>query len=187
MEKMGESTVFHRAIDTLAKVLYFVSGVAMLASVGLAFAAVIMRYIFNFSLEWIEEGARYLALFSAFLVTGPVLRDRGHVALDLLTSGLTGIRQQIHRLAANLVALAVGAAILVWGIDLATQTYEFGLLTASLQFPQWLPYAIVPLGMGFLVLFSLSEILAAIGAMIWPKSHVVAGASPEDPNHAAGT
>lgn len=179
--------MFQRAIDTLAKVLYFISGMAMIASVGLAFAAVIMRYIFNFSLEWIEEGARYLALLSAFLVAGPVLRDRGHVALDLLTSGLTGIRQQLHCLAANLVALAAGAAIFIWGMDLLMQTYEFGLLTASLQFPQWLPYAILPLGMALLVLFSFSEILAAIGAMMSPKKQTGTGEPPEDPRPAAGT
>lgn len=179
--------MFQRAINALATVLYFVSAMAMIASVGLAFAAVIMRYIFNFSLEWIEEGARYLALLSAFLAAGPVLRDRGHVALDLLTSGLTGIRQQLHRLAANLVALVAGSAIFIWGIDLLMQTYEFGLLTASLQFPQWLPYAIVPLGMGFLVLFSLFEVIAAIGAIISPRSQNGTGAPPAGPNSAIGT
>jgi len=181
----GASTVFQRAIDALAKVLYFISGMALVSSVGLAFAAVIMRYVFNFSLEWIEEGARYLALFAAFLAAGPVLRDRGHVALDLLTSGLTGIPQQIHRLAAHLVAMVAGAAIFAWGMDLVLQTYEFGLLTGSLQFPQWLPYAIVPLGMAFLVLFSLSEIIAAIGAILSERSMADRDKPPEDPRHAA--
>jgi TRAP-type C4-dicarboxylate transport system permease small subunit len=137
----------------------------MLASVGLAFAAVIMRYVFNFSLEWIEEGARYLALLAAFVVAGPVLRNRGHVALDLLTSRLRGTHEQMHRFAVSLVALVVGAAIFVWGVVLVLQTYQYGLLTGSLHFPQWLPYSIVPLGMAILVLFSVSEMIAAIVAM----------------------
>jgi TRAP-type C4-dicarboxylate transport system permease small subunit len=161
--------VLQRIVDVLEKVLFFVSGMAMLASVGLAFAAVIMRYAFNFSLEWIEEGARYLALFAAFIVAGPVLRNKGHVALDLLVTGLTGARQQLHLFAVNLAAFIVGAAIFAWGAELALQTFEYGVLTASLQFPQWLPYSIVPLGMGILVLFSLSGMIAAIQLMRTPE------------------
>lgn len=161
--------MLQRIMDVLEKMLFFVSGLAMLASVGLAFAAVIMRYVFSFSLEWIEEAARYLALFAAFIVAGPVLRNKGHVALDLLVTGLTGARQQLHLFAVNLTAFIVGGAILVWGTELAMQTYEYGVLTASLQFPQWLPYSIVPLGMGILVLFSLAGMMAAIQAMRAPE------------------
>ena len=164
-------------MDVLEKILFFVSGLAMLASVGLAFAAVIMRYVFSFSLEWIEEAARYLALFAAFIVAGPVLRNKGHVALDLLVTGLTGARQQLHLFAVNLVAFIVGGAIFAWGAELALQTFEYGVLTASLQFPQWLPYSIVPLGMAILVLFCLAGMIAAIQAMRAPAPE--ARAQPE--------
>lgn len=167
--------MLRNAIEALGKFLFFIAGLAMVSSVGLAFAAVVMRYVFNFSLEWIEEGARYLALLAAFLVAGPVLRERGHVALDLLTSGLTGKRHQIHRLVSNIVALLVGAAIFAWGMELVLQTYEFGLMTGSLQFPQWLPFSIVPLGMALLVVFAASEIVEAWGVLRAP-------AAPPDTN-----
>lgn len=157
--------MLQRATTILEKLLFFVAGAGLLASVGLAFAAVIMRYVFNFSLEWIEEGARYLALFAAFLVAGPVLRNGGHVALDLLTTGLSDTARQVHRLAVGVIALAVGAAIFAWGLRLVLDTLEYGLMTGSLQFPQWLPYSIVPLGMAILALFSLAEILAALDAL----------------------
>lgn len=160
--------MFQRAIEILSRILFFIAGTAMIASVSLAFAAVIMRYIFNFSLEWIEEGARYLALFAAFLVAGPVLRDRGHIALDLLTGGLTGTRQHIHRLVSGLIAIAAGVAIFLWGMELWLQSYEYGLLTGSLQFPQWLPYSIVPLGMALLVLFAFAEVVVSLQAMREP-------------------
>ncbi len=164
--------MLQRTMNIIEKLLFLVAGLAMLASVGLAFAAVIMRYVFSFSLEWIEEGARYLALFAAFIAAGPVLRNKGHVALDLLVTGLTGARQQLHVFAVNLAAFIVGGAIFAWGAELALQTYEYGVLTASLQFPQWLPYSIVPLGMGILVLFSLAGMIAAIQAMSAPEPRV---------------
>ncbi|MBE0590951.1 MAG: TRAP transporter small permease subunit [Gemmatimonadales bacterium] len=157
--------MLQRVANIFERVLFLLAGAGMLGSVGLAFTAVILRYVFNQSLEWIEEGARYLALFAALLVAGPVARNGGHVALDLLTSGLQGKARELHRLAVAAITLAVGSAILVWGTRLVIQTQEFGMRTGSLQFPQWLPFSIVPVGMAFLVLFSLFEIAAASSAL----------------------
>lgn len=179
--------MLQRAITILESILYVVASAGLLGSIGLAFTAVILRYVFNHSLEWIEEGARYLALFAALLVAGPVLRNRGHVALDLLTAGLHGTRMEVHRLAVGVIALAVSSAVFVWGTQLALQMYEVNLLSGSLQFPQWLPYSIVPLGMAMLMVFSLSEILAAIQAIrTGPTTPSVGTEPPQAPGPAAG-
>ncbi len=154
-----------RIANIFERILFLLSGAGMLGSVGLAFTAVILRYGFNHSLEWIEEGARYLALFSALLIAGPVARNGGHVALDLLTAGFEGRAREIHRLVVATITLVLSSAILVWGTRLVIQSMEFGMRTGSLQFPQWLPFCIVPLGMAFMVLFSLFEIAAACSAL----------------------
>ncbi len=152
-------------ISWLERLLFGAASLALLASVGLAFYAVVLRYGYNASLEWIEEAARYLALFSALLVVGPVLRHRGHVALDLLPKALPERGRHLHRLAAGLIALAVASGVFWWGFLLMRQTMSFGMRTGSLQFPQWLPYSIIPAGMAILVLFSLIEIIEAAAAL----------------------
>lgn len=157
--------MLQRVANMFEGILYLLAGAGLLGSIGLAFTAVILRYVFNQSLEWIEEGARYLALFAALLAAGPVARNRGHIALDVLTSGLKGPARELHRLAVATITLVVSTAIFVWGARLVLQTHEFGMRTGSLQFPQWLPYSIVPLGMVFLMLFSLFEIAAASSAL----------------------
>ena len=157
--------MIERIALVLDRLLFALGSAGLLGSVGLAFTAVVLRYVFSTSLEWIEEGARYLALFAALLVAGPVLRNRGHVALDLLTAGLSGRGAQIHRALMGLIAVGVGAAVFVWGVRLVLQTYQFGMMTGSLQFPQWLPYSIIPLGMAFLMVFGLLEIGSAVAAL----------------------
>jgi len=157
--------MLQRVANFFERVLYLLAGAGLLGSVGLAFTAVILRYVFNHSLEWIEEGARYLALFAALLVVGPVARNGGHITLDILSSGLEGMARYVHRLLVAAITLAASTAIFIWGMRLVIQTHEFGLRTGSLQFPQWLPYSIVPLGMAFLMLFSLIEIAIASSAM----------------------
>lgn len=149
------------AITWAERLLFGIASLALLASVGLAFYAVILRYGYNASLEWLEEASRYLALFSALLVAGPVLRLRGHVALDLVPSALPGRGHHIHRFVTGLIAFAVGAGAFWWGFQLMSQSIAFGMRTGSLQFPQWLPYSIIPIGMAVLILFSLVEMIEA--------------------------
>lgn len=168
--------MLQRGANIVEGVLYLLAGAGLLGSVGLAFTAVVLRYVFNHSLEWIEEAARYLALFSALLIAGPVARNRGHIALDVLTSGLDGATRELHRLAIAAITLAVSSAIFYWGVRLVIQTHGLGLRTGSLQFPQWLPYSIVPLGMAFLMLFSLFEIVTALADLRRGRS-----ADPQSP------
>lgn len=176
----GVGTVLQRAITILEKILFSVASLGLLASIGLAFTAVVLRYIFHYSLEWIEEGARYLALMAAFLVAGPVLRNRGHVALDLFPSSLGHKQFQLHRLVIAVFAMVVGSFVFMWSTELVQQTMDFGLRTGSLQFPQWLPYSIVPLGMAFLILFSVFEIISAIGEMRGGPSDTTAPVAQSD-------
>jgi TRAP-type C4-dicarboxylate transport system permease small subunit len=68
----------------------------------------------------------------------------------------------------------------MWSTELVQQSIDFGLLTGSLQFPQWLPYSIVPLGMAFLILFSVFEIISAIGEMCGEPSASSATAPQSD-------
>lgn len=150
------------AIKHIENALFLIAGLGLLGSVGLAFTAVVLRYGFSFSLEWIEEGARYLAIFAALLVTGPVLRRRGHIALDLVPSALHGRRLALHRFALAVLALLVSVALCIWGYQLTAQTFQFGMRTGSLQFPQWLPYSILPLAMAILALFSLTMVIEAV-------------------------
>jgi C4-dicarboxylate transporter, DctQ subunit len=174
------TTVLQRAIGILETILFGIASLGLLASISLAFAAVVLRYVFNYSLEWIEEGARYLALMAAFLVAGPVLRNRGHVALDLLPASLGRTQFQLHRLVVAIFAMVVGSFVFMWSTELVQQSIDFGLLTGSLQFPQWLPYSIVPLGMAFLILFSVFEIISAIGEMCGEPSASSATAPQSD-------
>ena len=155
-----------RLITWFERCLFAAGGLLLLGSVGLAFYAVVLRYGFNDSKEWIEEGSRYLALGAALLVAGPVLRNRGHVVLDLVPSVLKGRRAQLHRIAVGLVGLAVGAGISLWGAQLVIRTFNFGMKTGSLQFPLWMPYAIIPVGMAIFVIFCLIEIAEA-AANLW--------------------
>lgn len=161
----GTVGMFKLLITWLERLLFGAASLALLVSVGLAFYAVVLRYGFNASLEWIEEAARYFALFSALLVAGPVLRHRGHVALDMLPNSLRGRRKYLHRLATGLIAFSVATCIFLWGTALVSQSWSFSMRTGSLQFPQWLPYSIFPAGMGVLMVFSLIEIIEAAMAL----------------------
>jgi hypothetical protein len=49
----------------------------------LVFANVVSRYLFNFSIIWVEELTRYMMVWVGFIGSGLVLRFGAHIAVDV--------------------------------------------------------------------------------------------------------
>ena len=58
------------------------------ATILIVAAQVIFRYVFNNSLTWVEELARYLFIWMIFLGAALALRDETHIRIDLLINRL---------------------------------------------------------------------------------------------------
>lgn len=49
----------------------------------LVFFQVVTRYLFSYSMAWVEELARYLMIWMAFIGSAPLFRDDEHIRMDL--------------------------------------------------------------------------------------------------------
>jgi len=49
----------------------------------LVFSQVVTRYLFSYSVAWVEELARYLMIWMAFLGAAPLFKDDGHIRVDV--------------------------------------------------------------------------------------------------------
>lgn len=84
----------------------FVS-VALVLMVSFVFLNAFLRYVFRSGLTWSEEGARYLFVWVVFLGAIVATQERGHLAVDLITSRFKGIGQRVFLVFANLVFIVV--------------------------------------------------------------------------------
>lgn len=123
---------------------------------GLIFLQVIMRYVFQHSLGWSEELARYVFLWSIWIGASYGAKTKTHVRLTILVSKFKPKVQQVINIVAYLIWVAFVIFLVVRGFQLVGIMYSSGQISTALHLPMWIAYASVPVGCS-LMLFRLIQ------------------------------
>ena len=123
--------------------------IAILAAMAaMVFANVVLRFLTDHSIIWVEEVSRYLMIWLTFLGAGLVLRYGGHVGVDTLQQTLPGHAAWIR--AAIFALLLVFFATMLWlGVRYSMVTW--GQTTPVMQIPIGVVYLAMPLGFALLI------------------------------------
>lgn len=137
----------------------------------LAIASVILRYTFNYVIFWSEEAIIYLIIFSTFVGAVVTLRHNEHVNVDII-GVLLGERgkKYLHLMGAVLVTVYCGViGYFAW--VLVTEPAIRNTVTPALNYPLWIVYLGVPIGLTLMFVRSL-EILyrSARGRQTFPEA-----------------
>lgn len=135
--------MFHfldRFEETLSSFLLALMSVASILQV-------FFRYCVSYSLDWPEELGRYLFIALVYIGSSYAEQENKHLAITILrTSGGAWCAKYLP-----LVALGVTAAfcgmMTVWGVSMAHFVWQTGQVAPAMQFPMWIVYACLPLGM----------------------------------------
>lgn len=125
--------------------------VLLMASMAiLVFANVVMRYVFNQSIFWVEEFTQIQMIWVAYLGAGLALREGRHVAVDMLQDTLpVRLRHAIRWFIALAMALFL-LTLVVLGVQIAEFTWNQE--TPAMGLPAGLPYLGIPLGAAAMLL-----------------------------------
>lgn len=110
----------------------------------LIFIQVIMRYIFNNSLSWSEELARYIFIWQIWLGTSISMKENEHICLDMLNNKLKGKAKLALALFANALMLMFCAFLAKYGWDLVYSMMTRGNRSVALKIPMWMVYFSLP-------------------------------------------
>ncbi len=110
----------------------------------LIFVQVCMRYIFNNSLSWSEELARYIFIWQIWLGTSVAMKEREHINLDMLSNKLQGKAKLVLALLANVLMLLFCAFLAKYGWDLVHSMMTRGNKSVALRIPMWIIYSSLP-------------------------------------------
>lgn len=115
--------------------------------------AVFMRYAFRQPLASIVEISSYAMLYITFLGTAWLLRQDGHVQVDLILGKLNPKARSVMDVITSLFGLAV-ALILTWqGLAVTVDNFRRQVTVANvLNTPQFLLIGVIPLGGALLTL-----------------------------------
>ena len=143
---MGMLTTFDRALLRLNRWAV----IAILASMAImVFANVVLRFLTDHSILWVEEVSRYLMIWLTFLGAGIVLRYGAHIGIDTLQERVPNVAPAIR--AVILLLLLVFFTAMVWlGSRYAALTW--GQTTPVMQIPIGAVYLAMPVGFALMIL-----------------------------------
>ena len=114
---------------------------------------VFMRYVLARPTIWAGDLSEYGLLWATFLAAPWVLRNEGHVRIELLVDHLPVIWRDALAIAASVVCALV-SGVFTWQTGLTSfDFFTRGLMVArTWEIPSWVPYAVIPVGSAFLTL-----------------------------------
>ena len=106
---------------------------------------VITRYMFKFSLNWTDEIARFLMIWTVFLGAGLAMREGRHVAIELLQNYLPKKLRKYFRAFVGIIILTFLSILVVLGYQYAQGT--MAILSPVLRWPIGMVYMAIPFGL----------------------------------------
>lgn len=110
----------------------------------LIFVQVCLRYVFNNSLSWSEELARYIFIWQIWLGTSVSMKEKEHICLDMLKNKLQGKAKLVLALLVNILMIGFCIFLAKYGWDLVFSMMSRGNKSVALRIPMWIIYSALP-------------------------------------------
>lgn len=133
-----------KLIDGKLEEIFLVA--TLVAMVVLIFVQVLCRYLFNFSLSWSEELARYIHVWQIWIGASFAVRKQEHIRVEAFRNLFKETARKFIDLVCYLLWFIMAFFLAVYGTDLVMSIATRGQLSPAMQLPMWLPYLSIPLG-----------------------------------------
>lgn len=146
-----------RLLSLLSRTALWISGAGLVLMTAVVFWQVIGRYVLNSSPSWTEPFA--LLLMSWFILLGAAVgvRERDHLGFEIgLHFAAPPVRRAME-ITTNVLVMGFGAAMAVYGWDLAMGTWSAKM--AGIDLPQGVDYLPLVGGGALIALFSLEKLV----------------------------
>jgi len=144
MEKLIESfdshfEILRKFIDRLIVVLFTIQ-------ILVVFSQVTSRYVFNNSLTWAEEMARYLQVWVVLLAAATAVRSGSHISVDYATHNLPVKYKRFLNIVIMFLTTSFLYFVTTYGITLFLYIHNSMQLSPAMQIPISIAYLAIPLG-----------------------------------------
>ena len=139
-------------------------------NVVLVFFQVVMRYVFQNSLSWSEELARYIFLWQTWLGASYAVKEHRHLRVEMLADRFKGRARLVFELFVLVVWFGFSGFLAYQGYQMTSFLVQSGQTSAAMQIPISWAYASVPGGCGRVALRLVGEIRRVLAeALATPK------------------
>jgi TRAP-type C4-dicarboxylate transport system permease small subunit len=133
--------------DKILVVFFWIAGALLIFSTVGTCIDVILRYCFNRPIHWMLEITEYIMLYIPFLGAALVLKEDGHIRVDILISHFSDRMRAWLNIITSLVGGLVMLTYTVFGGQVTLDYYQRGIPSLeSLKTPMFLILMIIPIG-----------------------------------------
>lgn len=136
-----------RLFDGINFIMVVVSAILLLALTFIVGADITLRYLFYRPLGWVKEVSEYILVALGFLVAAWILKDDGHVKMDLVLSHIGPRAQTLLNIITSIISTIIVLIVTWFSIRVIVQFYQTKLVTPSvLEPPKWILITPITLG-----------------------------------------
>ena len=128
-------------------------------STTVIFLQVIMRYVFQNSLSWSEEFARYLFVWQTWLSAGYAVKKGRHLRITSVIDMTSGKKRVLMELFVLVLWFAFTAFLCANSAMLCVMIYNQGQISTALRIPMWIGYLAIPVGAAYMALQLICEFI----------------------------
>ncbi len=142
---------FLRLLDRTMEGLTFLAGLILVFIMISVCSDVILRTFFQMPQMWVTEVTEVLLLYITFLASAWLLRDEGHVRVDIILNHLAPRTVALFGIFSSLVGLFVSIVLTVFGFVVTLDYFRRGVYTPSaMEIPVSWILLVIPVGSLFL-------------------------------------
>lgn len=111
---------------------------------------------------WTEELSRYLFIWSTYGAIPLTIRLRNNIRIDVIYDKLSGPIQGMTWILVDLAFITLSSVILYTSIGYLDMQLNYKMLTPALRIPFYIPYLILPVGFGLMMVRLLQDIIEQV-------------------------
>ena len=137
--------------NTILKVSGWISAL-LIAYIALAITVeVVLRYLFNATIIWINDFVEYSILWATFLGAAYVLKEERHIEMDFFISGLHRKARVVSKIVTSFIGFAISALLAVFSGITTIDNYIRGVrIIRTIEVPKFM--VLIPVFIGCVLL-----------------------------------
>ena len=148
---MKSLTWLGKIFDQINIAMVVISAILILGLTFIVGADITLRYVFLRPLGWVKEVSEYILVALGFLVAAWILKDDGHVKMDLLLTKVSPKVQTVMNIITSIMSALVVLIVTWFSLRVMADFYRTRLVTPSvLEPPKWV--LLIPIFVGGLLL-----------------------------------
>lgn len=161
------TAIFDRTLEAMA----ILAGILLAFAVLSVSVAVATRYFLGYPIGWVIEISTYILLYITFLVAAWVLREEGHVAVDILLLRLKPRTQSLLNIVTSSISTFICLILTWYGLRVTWDLFQTNYFTPTeLALPKWIINIIIFIGSLFLSIQFLRRTYGYLGSWRAPQS-----------------